>query len=142
MLQRTSLCQAQVTSCIEIGCLSRRLRCQIRLILGCEIGCLRNNNALGVCDRLRSLRTRTCQSCGDNSLLEALLTVEGRTPGSVVHHLIPLGRLDEHRTVSVASDTMLERLAVIRSDYLLLSQLSVDVGRLRSQKENYGTDEW
>jgi hypothetical protein len=72
-------------------------------------------------------------------LLEALLIVEGRTPGSVIYHLIPLGRLDEHQTVSMASDTMLQRLTVIQSDYL---QLSVDVGRLRSQKENYGTDEW
>ena len=67
--------------------------------------------------------------------------VEGRTPGSFIHHLIPPGRLDEHRTVSVASDTMFERLAVIRSDYSRLPQLSVDVGRLHSQ-ENFGTGEW
>src|SRR4051812_35909608 len=112
MPQRTSLCLAQVTSCVQIGRLSRRLRCQIRSILGCEIGCLRNNNELGVCDRLRGLRMRTCQRCGDNSLLEALLIVEGRTLGDVIHYLIPLGRLDEHWTVSMASDTMLQRLAV------------------------------
>jgi hypothetical protein len=56
--------------------------------------------------------------------------VKGRTPRSFIHHLIPLRRLDEHRTVSMASDTMIERLAVIQSDYLPLSQLSVDAGKI------------